>query len=221
MDETTKDDLTRQFRACLEQLPEESLETISTEGTTDLYQLFGELTALKNEVKIESRTVKSALEEFRAVFETLRDSQGQLTAELTRSRKDRDDLSRALLRPLLGELLDLYDRLSAGLTAATAHRPSCLAFLCKREGLLLEGLRDGQQMTLRRLEALLASQQVRPLEVIDQRFDPSCMHAAATESRPELADGVVTDELRKGFCWNEELLRIPEVKINKIAKDRK
>lgn len=221
MDETTKDELTRQFRACLEQLPEDNLEAISPEGSTDLYTLFAELTALKNEVKIESRQVKSALEEFKAVFETLQEAQGHMAAELTRSRKDRDELSRALLRPLLRELLDLHDRLAAGLAAATFHRPSFFVRLCKREGRMIEGLRNGQQMTLRRLEALLASCQVRPIEVLGQSFDPARMHAAETESRPELAEGVVTAELRKGFFWDEELLRIPEVKINKIAKDMK
>lgn len=221
MDETLKDDLTQQFRACLEQLPEEFVEEMSAAGSTDLYSLFTELSALKNEVKIESRQVKSALEEFKAVFETLREGQGHLAAELTRSRKDRDDLSRAQLRPLLKELLDLHDRLTAGLASVTAHSPSVFARLCQREGRLLEGLRDGQQMTLRRLEALLASQRVRAVEVVGQPFDPSRMHAAETENRPELTEGVVTAELRKGFYWDKELLRIPEVKINKVGKEQK
>jgi molecular chaperone GrpE len=221
MDETIKDELTLQFRACLEQLPEELMETISTEGATDLYALFAELTALKNEVKIESRQVKSALEEFKTVFVTLQEAQEQMAAELTQSRKDRSQLSRALLRPLLRELLDLHDRLAAGVFAAGSHRPSFFARLRKRDRRMLKGLRDGQQMTLRRLEALLASHQVRAMEVLGQSFDPSRMHAAETESRPELADGLVTDELRKGFFWDEELLRIPEVKINKIMKDIK
>jgi molecular chaperone GrpE len=219
MDESSKDELTRQFRDCLEQLPEAALETISAEGKTDLYQLFAELTALKNEVKIESRQVKTALEEFKAVFATLQQAQEQMSAELTRSRKDRDELCRAQLRPLLSNLLELHDRLSAGLAAVSLHRPSFFARICKRDGRMLAGLRDGQQMTLRRLETLLASCQVRPLEVLGRSFDPACMHAAATETRAELADGVVTAELRKGFYWDQELLRIPEVKINKIIKD--
>ncbi len=220
MDEMSKDELTKQFRDCLEQLPEEALETLSADGGTDLYSLFAELTALKNEVKIESRQVKTALEEFQAVFATLQEAQEQMSAELTRSRKDRDDLCRAQLRPLLSDLLELHDRLSAGLAAVTLHRPSFFARICKRDGRMLAGLRDGQQMTLRRLETLLASCQVRQVEVLGRSFEPACMHAAATEIRPELVDGVVTAELRKGFSWEQELLRMPEVRINKLIKDK-
>jgi molecular chaperone GrpE len=219
MDETTKNELLRQFRDCLDQLPEGTMEEISAEGGTDLYTLFVELAALKNEVKIESRQVKSALDEFKLVFETLQEAQSHMSVELTRSRKDRDDLSHVLLRPLLLDLLELHDRLSAGLSAATSHRRSLLARLSRRENQMFRGLRDGQKMTLRRLEAILASCQVRPMDVVGRKFDPSYMLAAETENQPHLDDGVVTVELRKGFFWDESPLRIPEVKINKINKE--
>ncbi len=218
MDDVTKDELTRQFRTCLEQLPEDCGAAIEAEGPIDLYSLFSELTALKNEVRIESRQVKSALDEFKAVFTTLQDAQEQMSAELVQGRKDRLEVSRAILRPLLRELLDLHDRIATGLKTTQTHRPSLLFRCSRRDTRLLESLREGQQISLRRLDALLASYQVRPVEVVGEKFDPNCMHAAATEHRPDLADALVTTELRRGFTWHEELLRIPEVKINKIVR---
>jgi molecular chaperone GrpE len=41
------------------------------------------------------------------------------------------------------------------------------------------------------------------------------MRVIEVESRPDLAAGFVTGELRKGFVWNDELLRPAEVKVNK------
>ena len=49
-----------------------------TSQRTDWYSLFAELVALKNEILLESRQIKAALDEFRAVFEALQTSQIQL-----------------------------------------------------------------------------------------------------------------------------------------------
>jgi len=76
MDTETKEQLLDRFRAYLDKLPEATpVESAETDRRTDLYSLFAELAALKNEVRLESRQVKTALDEFRAVFETLQASQ--------------------------------------------------------------------------------------------------------------------------------------------------
>jgi molecular chaperone GrpE len=41
------------------------------------------------------------------------------------------------------------------------------------------------------------------------------MRAVEVESDHQLRNGIVTEELRKGFMWDKELLRIAEVKVNK------
>ena len=83
MDTDTRERLLEQFRAALDTLPD-TPEADETGRRTDLYSLFAELVALKNEVRLESRQVKTALDEFRAVFETLQASQTQLGGELER-----------------------------------------------------------------------------------------------------------------------------------------
>ena len=69
-------------------------------------------------------------------------------------------------------------------------------------------------MSLRRLEELLARQQVRPMESLGKPVDPHTMKVMEVEpdSRPDLASGTVTAELRKGFLWGEEVLRLAEVR---------
>jgi hypothetical protein len=41
------------------------------------------------------------------------------------------------------------------------------------------------------------------------------MRAAELDQRPDLANGIVTEELRKGYLWRGELLRLAEVKVNR------
>lgn len=215
----TKEQLLERFRAYLDQLPDAALAEPDEENhQTDLYSLFGELVALKNEVRLESRQVKTALDEFRAVFETLQTSQTQLGGELDRARAALPEQRRAALKPVLLELVELYDRLETGLRILRNYRPTVLSRLFglgQRERALLQAIAQGQDISLRRLEQLLNSQQVTALVALGQPLDPHTMRAAEVEQRGDVGNGIVTEELRKGYLWQGELLRLAEVKVNR------
>ena len=217
MDTATKELLLNRFRAYLDELPETApAEQPDTEQRqTDLFSLFTELAALKNEVRLESRQLKTALDEFRAVFDTLQTSHGQLSDALERARAAQQEQRRAVLRPLLLELLELHDRLEAGLQVLQNYRPSALSWWGKRAKALLAAVEQGQEISLRRLEQLLNAQQVSALEACGKLLDPHTMRAAEVEQRTDMDNGIVTEELRKGFTWEGELLRLAEVKVNK------
>lgn len=216
MDTDTKEQLLERFRAYLDELPETALEEPNEENRrTDLYSLFAELVALKNEVRLESRQVRTALDEFKSVFDALQTSQSQLGEELERARAALPEQRRTALKPLLLELVDLRDRLEDGLRALQNRRPSLLGRLCRSEQALLQAVAQGQDISLRRLDQMLSAQQVVALPVHGKPLDPHTMRAAELDRRPELANGIVTEELRKGYLWRGELLRLAEVKVNR------
>jgi len=218
MDHETTEQLLDRFRAYLDEAPEPGPSDeagADEERRTDLYSLFAELLALKNEVRLESRQVKTVLDEFKSVFETLHASQNQLTGELDRARAAVPEQRKAGLRPVLLELLELRDRLEAGLHALQNHRPSLLGRLGGRELALIRAVTQGQDISLRRLEQILNAQQVVALAALGQPLDPHTMRAAEVEHRPKIANGIVTEELRKGYLWQGELLRLAEVKVNR------
>ncbi|MBS1223996.1 MAG: GrpE protein, partial [Proteobacteria bacterium] len=182
MDTETTERLLDRFRAYLDETPEVSPreEAAKVERRTDLYSLFAELATLKNEVRLESRQVKTALDEFRAVFETLQTSQTQLGGELDRARAALPEQRRAALKPVLLELVELHDRLETGLRVLQNYRPTVLSRLFglgQRERALLQAIAQGQDISLRRLEQLLNSQQVTALPALGQPLDPHTMRA--------------------------------------------
>ena len=217
MDTETKALLLDRFRTYLESIPETVTPEVET-GQADLFSLFAELTALKNEVRLESRQVKTVLDEFKAVFTTLDANQKQLNEALERARTALQEQRRTLLRPLLLELLELRDRLEAGLHAVQNYRPSRLSWFHKRDRALLAAVEQGQEISLRRLEQLLHAQHVVPLETPVRRLDPHTMRAAEIDPRDDVDNGIVTAELRKGFDWEDELLRVAEVKVNRQSE---
>ena len=202
MDTETKQHLLERFRVYLDELPETALAEPNEENRrTDLYSLFAELVALKNEVRLESRQVRTALDEFKSIFDTLQTSQSQLGGELNRARAALPEQRRAALKPLLLELEELRDRLDAGLRVLQSYRPSLLGRLAGRERTLFQAVAQGQEISLRRLDQLLGAQQVVALPVQGQPLDPHTMRAAELDQRPDLANGIVTEELRKGYLW--------------------
>ncbi len=228
MDETTKAQLRDQFERYLDELPEPLPEGAADEGAgaegmgdegADLFTLFSELAGLKSEVKRESRQVKTALDQFRDVFGTLRTSQETLSRELDRSREEhpaqlRQEL-RQELRPLLLELLELRDRMAAGLAAVRRHAFSRWSGLCVPEVQLVEGMAEGQAMVLRRFDKLLAAREVHPIEACGKPIDLRIMQATEVVARDDLPSGTVTEEVRTGYTWRGEVLRTAEVVVNK------
>ena len=216
MEDPRKSALLDAFGGYLEQPGDLPLEPADE---TDLFSLFAELAALRTEVKTESRQFGSTLDQFKEAQGLLRQAHGQLEKEVEQSRQNLAAARRAALRPVLVELLDFYDRLAAGLAAINHYRPVKGWFRVKslrQDRLFIQSIREGQAMTLRRLEETLARHQVRPLEALGLTVDPHTMTVVELDRRPDLDNGVVTAELRKGFLWGEETLRLAEVKANKL-----
>jgi len=112
MDATAKAALLARLGSYLEGLDE--IPPQPEGGAPDLFTLLAELAALKNEVKIESRQVKSALEQFGALFDTLKLVNERQVGELAACREVAQAQAREAERGLFLELLDLRDRLADG-----------------------------------------------------------------------------------------------------------
>jgi molecular chaperone GrpE len=115
-------------------------------------------------------------------------------------------------------LFNLYDRLHIGVEVLQNYRPVNALFKHSRQKdvRFIERFRQGQEMTTRRFEQLLQRYQVSTVNCIDQLLDPETMTAVATGENPKLANGMVLEELRTGFLYQGQVLRLAEVKVNKI-----
>ena len=137
MDEVTRENLVREFRAYLEALPEDAAARPEESGPGDLYSLYVEMAGLKSEVRAEAWLLKSGLDEFRAAFAAVERANLALTGELAECHRRRESAGREELRPILLALLELHDRLAAGAESLTNYTPSFLASFCPREKTML------------------------------------------------------------------------------------
>ncbi len=223
LDSEAQERLIDQFRAHLARGSDkgdiEGIQGIEAEAKAgepiDLSTVLAETAALKNEVRLQARQFKSALEQMQDLSEVLREQNQGLARDLERSRAAAFEAKALAERGLLLGLLELRDRLQAGLEAQTASRPTPLLRLFSGTQAYAKSLAEGSALTLQRLDELLASYRVRAITAVGQALDPQNMHAVATEWAPHLAPGLVLRELRRGFYQGNELLRAAEVIVNK------
>lgn len=147
-------------------------------------QLLAELAAAKERADENHKKYLYAMAELDNVRKRL---EKQLTDRLLLARKE-----------LLGKFLPVIDNL---------HR--ALGF-----DITSDSLRDGLQATLRGFEAALSSENVRPIQVLGQPFDPRLAEAIGTRETKDVADNTVVDEAQRGYVIGEELLRPAQVIVS-------
>lgn len=72
---------------------------------------------------------------------------------------------------------------------------------------------DGIKMVLRKLQAVLESENVTPIEATGQPFDPLWHEAVMQEETTEHPDGYVSEEMQRGYRLGERVLRPAMVKV--------
>jgi molecular chaperone GrpE len=184
----------------------------------DLTTLFTDLAGLKSEVKAESRQFKATLDTLSEALSVLTADNQALAAQLSSAAERLQQQRRETERAVLLELVDIYDRLSEGYRVLQNYRPvdSLFNHSKKQDVRFIESFGKGQEITLKRLEQLLQRRRVYPLECLGKPFDARTMTTLDIGQDPQLENGIVLEELRKGFLFEDQVLRLAEVKVNKL-----
>lgn len=129
----------------------------------------------------------------------------RLYAELDNYRKrvakDKEELARYANEAILYELLPSIDHLEIALGHAEGEPSRALA--------------EGVEMTLRELLRTLEKFGLKPIEALGKPFDPEYHHAMSNVDRDDVKEGMVVEELRKGYMFNDKVLRASLVAVSR------
>jgi len=76
----------------------------------------------------------------------------------------------------------------------------------------------GIRLIYQKLLGVLEVQGLKPVEAVGRKFDPRFHEAVLIETIDDGEDDIVAEEWRKGYLFNERLLRPAQVKVLKIDK---
>jgi molecular chaperone GrpE len=222
VDDNTKQALLSRFQTYLDTAELEPELPDEPDEAADLYSVFVELAGLRSEVRTESRLVKDALDQFRAVFAALEASQAGVQQDLDRARADARAQVQAALKPLLLDVIDLRDRLLAALKLSAPPPPAPPTWRFWRRqtppAASGENWQEGLRITLRRLDQVLLDRRVVPVPMLGQPLDPRRARVVATSADSTAPDGIVIEEVRSGFLWEDQVLRTADVIVSKTPK---
>ena len=80
---------------------------------------------------------------------------------------------------------------------------------------LVASLVDGYSLSLRRVERAFPAAGLEPLDCVGKPFDPETMEAIEVVEANDLASGIVTEEVRRGYRWRGQLFRYALVKVSR------
>jgi molecular chaperone GrpE len=215
MSDTQKNRLLEEFQTYLEQT--DLTQALSAEQP-DLSTLLSEMAGLKSEVKAESRHFKATLDTLNDALTALQTDNKALAGELNAHNERLQQMRSETLRTVLLDIVDIYDRLTVGFGILQNYHPvsSLFGHSAKQDIRFIESFKEGQSMTLKRFEQLLQRHQVFTIDCVGKLLDPRTMSAVEISQDPNLDNGIVIEELRKGFLFENNVLRLAEVKVNKL-----
>jgi molecular chaperone GrpE len=115
-----------------------------------------------------------------------------------RVERDSSKLAEEGKREIMLPLLDIIDDMEKALQSAKdAKQPSV----------------KGVRLIHKKILALLETHGVLPFESIGTPFDHNMHEAVAMAKHEGSEPGTVVDELRRGYLWNNELLRHAQVRV--------
>jgi len=125
--------------------------------------------------------------------------------ENARKRMDREklDFIRYANEELIVEFLGILDDLERSVDSAKAKHEDYEAFV------------KGIEMVMKHIHDMLKKNGVEPLEVKGKMFDPHSHEVLMQEEHKDFDEGTITEELQKGYCLGERVIRTAKVKVAK------
>ena len=92
--------------------------------------------------------------------------------------------------------------------------------LALKSGGTAEQLRTGVELIVKQMDDVLRSLNVQPVETVGAPFDPRYHEALDSVEKPDLPDGNVFEEIRRGYRIKERLLRPALVRVVSNPKQK-
>jgi len=118
-----------------------------------------------------------------------------------RTLKEKEELAQYAAMKLIGELLPVTDNMERALAASKANQD-------------FESLAKGVDMIFRQFSQVLENEGLQAMNAVGQPFNPEFHQAIMQVESEEHEEGIVVEEVQKGYMLKEKVLRPAMVKVS-------
>lgn len=151
---------------------------------------------------------KPTKKELEKMLEISEDKAGKYLKELQYAKADLQNIQKQNLK----RLQDVMDRANGSILQQLIPILDELQILGSNDA-EVDKLVEGVQMVERKLMKVLELEGVQPIEAEGLRFDPFKHEAIMEVETLEVEEGLVTEEIRRGYTYKDRVLRASVVKV--------
>jgi molecular chaperone GrpE (heat shock protein) len=199
-----------QWLESIDEIPDDDADS-GAEDAPDLYAFYVQLAAANAETRKSNRRTAEAFSQWSDTLTKFDGDLRLLREHLARQPAVKDD---ALPRSWCLALIEIVDRLYRLANALAAPPPKKWWAGDAHWRLAWNNQRQGLDILLSHVEALLARAEVTRLPALHQPFDPAAMAAVAVEPSTQWPPQTVLEEVVAGYYLHGELLRVAQVKVS-------
>ena len=118
-----------------------------------------------------------------------------------RARAEKEDFAKYASLKLIEQLLPIVDNFDRALSSSKETKD-------------FDALVKGLDMTHRSIDQLLTAEGLKPIEAVGQPFNPEFHQAVMQVESEEHEEGIVVEELQKGYILKDKVIRPAMVKVS-------
>jgi molecular chaperone GrpE len=118
-----------------------------------------------------------------------------------RARAEKEDFAKYASLKLIEQLLPIVDNFDRALASSKETKD-------------FDALAKGLDMTYRGMDQLLTAEGLKPIETVGQPFNPEFHQAVMQVESDEHEEGIVVEELQKGYILKDKVIRPAMVKVS-------
>ncbi|MBN1849375.1 MAG: nucleotide exchange factor GrpE [Deltaproteobacteria bacterium] len=129
-------------------------------------------------------------------------SQAEMENLAKRTKKEKEDWIKYSNETLIKDLLPVMDNLEKAISFTNNQNP-------------LDAIKEGVELTLKNFKDTLIKSGLEEIEALGKPFDPAYHHAVSEQISKNVEQGVILQELQKGYMLNQRLIRPAMVILSK------
>jgi len=158
----------------------------------------------------KTEVLQKQIEELQSQTESLKKEKDDIFAKFQRVAADYDNYQKRSAKQITDSIAYEKDKLIKSLLPVIDDLERVLEHTDNTEAVV-----KGVSIVYEHLKGVLRAQGVEQIESAGEKFDPACHQALSQRTEQDKQDGVVLEELQKGYKLDGRVIRASRVVVNK------